>query len=81
MQSVTELKELEKWKEKSSFWQIRITFARPISPSRDPCLGRDPYFGNCCARSIASSFLNICLKNVLKILGKTFWAIQRFQHF
>jgi len=30
IQSMTELKELEKWKEKSSFWQIWITLARPI---------------------------------------------------
>jgi len=27
---MTELKELEKWKAKSSFWQISITLARPI---------------------------------------------------
>jgi len=30
IQSTTELKELAKWKEKSSLWQIWIILARPI---------------------------------------------------
>jgi len=44
---MTELKELEKWKEK-------VRSGRSESPWRDPffdpCLGREPYDGNRCHR-------------------------------
>jgi len=70
IQPMTELKELEKWKEKGRFERFE-------SPWRDPCSGRDPTLGTAAVGAEAGEFLGV--RNTFARISPSLPKISRTQ--